>query len=41
MALRKAAKAGAHVRVQLEGYIYKDDGGVGAANTAAITKLRA
>jgi phosphatidylserine/phosphatidylglycerophosphate/cardiolipin synthase-like enzyme len=39
--LTAAAAAGAHVRVRLEGYIYKDDGGVGAANTAAIAKLRA
>jgi phosphatidylserine/phosphatidylglycerophosphate/cardiolipin synthase-like enzyme len=39
--LAAAAKAGAHVRVRLEGYIYNDDGSVGAANTAAITKLRA
>jgi phosphatidylserine/phosphatidylglycerophosphate/cardiolipin synthase-like enzyme len=39
--LTAAAKAGAHVRVRLEGYIYKDDGGVTAANTAAIAQLRA
>jgi hypothetical protein len=39
--LTAAAKAGAHVCVRLEGYIYKDDGGVTAANTAAIAQLRA
>ena len=39
--LAAAATAGAHVRVRLEGYIYKDDGSVGAANAAAIAKLRA
>jgi hypothetical protein len=39
--LSAAAKAGAHVRVRLEGYIYKDDGGVTAANAAAIDQLRA
>jgi phosphatidylserine/phosphatidylglycerophosphate/cardiolipin synthase-like enzyme len=39
--LTAAAKAGAHVRVRLEGYIYKDDGSVGAANAAAIAQLRA
>jgi phosphatidylserine/phosphatidylglycerophosphate/cardiolipin synthase-like enzyme len=39
--LAAAAKAGARVRVRLEGYIYKDDGSVGAANTAAIARLRA
>jgi hypothetical protein len=39
--LSAAAKAGAHVHVRLEGYIYKDDGGVSAANTAAIDQLRA
>jgi hypothetical protein len=39
--LTAAAKAGAHVRVRLEGYIYKDDGSVGTANAAAIAKLRA
>lgn len=39
--LTAAAQAGAQVRVRLEGYIYKDDGSVTAANTAAIAKLRA
>ena len=39
--LTAAAKAGTHVRVRLEGYIYKDDGGVGAANAATIAQLRA
>ncbi len=39
--LAAAAQAGAHVRVRLEGYIYKDDGSVTAANAAAIAKLRA
>jgi len=39
--LTAAAKAGARVRVRLEGYIYKDDGSVGAANAAAIAQLRA
>jgi phosphatidylserine/phosphatidylglycerophosphate/cardiolipin synthase-like enzyme len=39
--LTAAARAGAHVRVRLEGYIYKDDGSVGATNTAAIAQLRA
>ena len=39
--LEAAAKAGAHVRVRLEGYIYKDDGSVGSANAAAIARLRA
>ncbi len=39
--LTAAAKAGTHVRVRLEGYIYKDDGSVGAANGAAIAQLRA
>lgn len=39
--LTAAAKAGAHVRVRLEGYIYKDEGGIGAANAVAIAKLRA
>ncbi len=39
--LAAAAKAGTHVRVRLEGYIYKDDGGVTAANAAAIAELRA
>lgn len=39
--LTAAAKAGAHVRVRLEGYIYKDDGDASAANTAAIARLRA
>ncbi|MGB6985250.1 MAG: phospholipase D-like domain-containing protein [Candidatus Aquilonibacter sp.] len=39
--LTAAAKAGAHVRVRLEGYIYKDDGSVGTANAAAVAKLRA
>ena len=33
--------AGARVRVRLEGYIYKDDGSVTAANAAAIAQLRA
>jgi hypothetical protein len=39
--LTAAAKAGAHVRVRLEGYIYKDDGDVTSANAAAIARLRA
>ncbi|HTZ54367.1 MAG TPA: phospholipase D-like domain-containing protein [Candidatus Acidoferrum sp.] len=39
--LAAAAKAGAHVRVRLEGYIYKDDGDVGSTNAAAIAELRA
>ena len=39
--LAAAAKAGAHVRIRLEGYIYKDDGSVGGANAAAIAQLRA
>jgi phosphatidylserine/phosphatidylglycerophosphate/cardiolipin synthase-like enzyme len=39
--LAAAAQAGARVRVRLEGYIYKDDGSVTAANAAAIAKLRA
>lgn len=39
--LTAAAKAGTHVAVRLEGYIYKDDGSVGAANAAAIAQLRA
>jgi phosphatidylserine/phosphatidylglycerophosphate/cardiolipin synthase-like enzyme len=39
--LAAAAQAGAHVRVRLEGYIYKDDGSVTEANAAAIAKLRA
>ena len=39
--LTAAAKAGAHVRVRLEGYIYKDDGKVTAANAAAVAQLRA
>jgi hypothetical protein len=39
--LMVAAKAGAHVRVRLEGYIYKDNGGIGAVNAAAIAQLRA
>ena len=39
--LTAAAKAGAHVHVRLEGYIYKDDGSVAAANAAAIALLRA
>ncbi len=39
--LTEAATAGTHVRVRLEGYIYKDDGSVGAANTAAIARLHA
>ncbi|HTU71691.1 MAG TPA: phospholipase D-like domain-containing protein [Candidatus Baltobacteraceae bacterium] len=40
-ALSAASRHGAHVRVRLEGYIYKDDGSVGSANTSAIAKLRA
>jgi phosphatidylserine/phosphatidylglycerophosphate/cardiolipin synthase-like enzyme len=39
-ALAGAAQRGAHVRVRLEGYIYKDDGTVGDANAAAVTELR-
>ncbi|MBV8637532.1 MAG: hypothetical protein JO322_05560 [Candidatus Eremiobacteraeota bacterium] len=39
-ALASAAKRGAHVRVRLEGYIYKDDGTVDAANADAIERLR-
>jgi len=39
--LTAAAKSGTHVRVRLEGYIYKDDQGVGAANAEAIVQLRA
>ena len=39
--LTAAAKAGARVRVRLEGYIYKDDGSVGAVNAAAVAQLRA
>ena len=39
--LAAAAKAGAHVRVRLEGYIYKDSGDVAAANGSAIAELRA
>jgi phosphatidylserine/phosphatidylglycerophosphate/cardiolipin synthase-like enzyme len=39
--LTAAAKAGAQVRVRLEGYIYKDDGSVTVANAAAIAQLRA
>lgn len=39
--LAAAARAGAHVRVRLEGYIYKDDGSVGDANASAIAALRA
>ncbi|HEX8805727.1 MAG TPA: phospholipase D family protein [Candidatus Aquilonibacter sp.] len=39
--LTSAARAGTHVRVRLEGYIYKDDGSVSAANAAAIAQLRA
>lgn len=39
--LTAAAKGGAHVRVRLEGYIYKDDGGVGATNATTIAQLRA
>jgi len=38
--LAQAARGGAHVRVRLEGYIYKDDGNVGADNRAAIATLR-
>ncbi len=40
-ALCRAAHAGAHVRVRLEGDIYKDDGGVDAVNRAAVAALRA
>lgn len=40
-ALTSAARRGAHVRVRLEGYIYKDDGTVGAANADALTQLKA
>jgi phosphatidylserine/phosphatidylglycerophosphate/cardiolipin synthase-like enzyme len=40
-ALDAAAARGARVRVRLEGYIYKDDGTVGARNAAAVAKLRA
>jgi phosphatidylserine/phosphatidylglycerophosphate/cardiolipin synthase-like enzyme len=36
-----AAQAGAHVRVHLEGAIYKDGGGIGAVNRRAIAQLRA
>ena len=39
-ALTGAAQRGAHVRVRLEGYIYKDDGTVGSANAHAISQLR-
>jgi len=39
--LTAAAKAGAHVHVRLEGYIYKDDGSVTAQNASAIAHLRA
>ncbi|MGD0968808.1 MAG: phospholipase D-like domain-containing protein [Candidatus Aquilonibacter sp.] len=39
--LTAAAKAGTHVLVRLEGYIYKDGGDVTAANAAAIDQLRA
>lgn len=38
--LTRAARSGAHVTVRLEGYIYKDDGTVGAANAAAVEQLR-
>lgn len=38
--LAQAARAGAHVRVRLEGYVYKDDGTVGKANRAAVDALR-
>jgi phosphatidylserine/phosphatidylglycerophosphate/cardiolipin synthase-like enzyme len=39
-ALCAAARSGAHVRVRLEGDIYKDGGGAGAVNAAAIAALR-
>ena len=38
--LAQAARSGARVTVRLEGYIYKDDGTVGAANAAAVERLR-
>jgi phosphatidylserine/phosphatidylglycerophosphate/cardiolipin synthase-like enzyme len=40
-ALDAAARRGAHVRVRLEGYVYKDDGAVGARNEVALAALRA
>jgi phosphatidylserine/phosphatidylglycerophosphate/cardiolipin synthase-like enzyme len=36
-----AAKAGALVRVRLEGFIYNDEGSVSTANATAIARLRA
>ena len=39
--LIQAAKGGAHVRVRLEGYIYKDDGTVSATNASAVAALQA
>lgn len=39
-ALEAAARSGAHVRVRLEGAIYKDDGTIGGENAAAIAGLR-
>ncbi len=39
-ALTGAAQRGAHVRVRLEGYIYKDDGTFGAANAHAVSQLQ-
>ncbi len=38
-ALVQAAQRGAHVTVRLEGSIYKDGGGVGAANRACVSAL--
>jgi phosphatidylserine/phosphatidylglycerophosphate/cardiolipin synthase-like enzyme len=40
-ALEDAARAGARVRVRLEGALYKDNGARGAANAATIAALRA
>lgn len=39
-ALASAAQRGAHVRVRLEGDIYKDDGTVGAENAGALQRLK-
>ena len=38
-ALANAARNGAHVKVRLEGYVYKDDGTVSTANAQAIQTL--
>ena len=39
--LIQACRAGAHVRVRLEGYTFTTGGGIGATNQAAIAELRA